>query len=330
MPAASDSAPAHEVIQSIVSLTEHRDQRSLEQSLLATLNEMLDGVEGWMLDAGGRTDEGAPASLLHGNPMTLPDAVVAVGDGLSDTNTIGWCDADGRAFLLARLHNSSSGSVHLLILARQAWRESELPVVEGMIRVYRNFVALLFDSEKDTLTGLFNRRRLEARFKEISATPAWGRRHKDQLTGDYLAIMDLDRFKSINDGYGHLIGDEVLLVFANILRHTLRDTDQLFRYGGEEFVAILREAPNAAIDDILERVRRNVELHDFPLVGKVTVSIGYARLDGCYSPIEIMTRADRALYFAKDHGRNQVREYESLVNQHLMEEIHRDGDIELF
>lgn len=322
MQASPDTDPAHEVIQSIVMLTEHRDQRSLEQSLLATLEEMLDGVEGWLLDI---PDAHTQSTLLHGDQATLPKSVLAVGFGLTETDTIGWADVDGRAFLLARLQNGGNERAHLLVLARHAWRETELPVVEGMIRVYRNFVALLFDGEKDTLTGLYNRRKLETKFKEIAAAPAWGRRQKDQRTGDYLAIMDLDRFKAINASHGHQIGDEVLLVFANILRHTLRDTDQLYRYGGEAFVAILHEAPNDSIDEILERVRHNVEQHDFALVGQFTVSIGFARLDGCNSPIEVMTRADRALSFAKNHGRNQVREYESLVNQHLIEEIHRDG-----
>jgi len=142
--------------------------------------------------------------------------------------------------------------------------------------------------------------------------------------------MDLDRFKRINDNFGHLIGDEVLLTFANILRRTLRDSDLIFRYGGEEFIALLQDASHASIEEVLERVRRNVASHDFPLVGKVTVSIGFAALDGQTSPLDVLEKADRALYYAKDHGRDQVREFSQLVDQHLLEDIHRDGGIELF
>lgn len=322
---------AHGVIESIVSLTEQRDQRSLEQSLLVTVAEMLGNAEGWLFDvATGVPEQGAEFTLMHGDAATLPGRIIDQGRNQPASDPFNLIEQDGRIFLLARLGDAGIDRAHLLVLAQPAWPDAELQVALGMIRVYQNFVALLSDSEKDTLTGLYNRRKLELAFKTIAAQPAWGRRQKDQRNGDYLVILDLDRFKRINDTYGHLIGDEVLLVFANILRRTLRDSDQLFRYGGEEFVALLRDTPNDSIEEILERVRRNVEAQDFPLVGQVTVSIGFARLDGCVSPLDIMAKADRALYYAKDHGRNQVREFESLVNQHLLEEIHRDGGVELF
>jgi diguanylate cyclase (GGDEF)-like protein len=330
MPEEAGADLAHEVIQSIVSLTEQRDQRSLEQSLLTTLEEMFPGAEGWLANIPATPSGETECTLLHGDPTTLPGPVLEA--GLTQLDETGFSRAShaGRDYLTVRLRAAGDRRGHLLVLTQATWREVDLQVVQGMTRVYQNFVNLLFDSEKDTLTGLYNRRKLEMRFREIAAAPAWGRRQKDQITGDYLAIMDLDRFKRINDSHGHLIGDEVLLAFANILRHTLRDSDQIFRYGGEEFVALLKEAPNDSIEEILERVRGDVEAHDFPLVGKVTVSIGFARLDGCFSPLEVMAKADRALYFAKDHGRNQVREFESLVNQHLLEDIHRDGGVELF
>lgn len=321
---------AHEVIQSIVTLTEQRDQRSLEQSLLATLGEMLGGAESWLLDIPAEAGHNAECTLLHGREASLPTAIVARGCALPLSDALNLAEHGGLTYLLVKLRDAERDRLHLLVLAQPSWPEAERQLVQGMIRVYQNFVSLLYDSEKDTLTGLLNRRKLEIRLKDYAAPHPQGRRRKDEGHGDYLAIMDLDRFKRINDSYGHLIGDEVLLVFANILRGTLRDTDQVFRYGGEEFVALLQEAPNDAIEDILERVRRNVEGHDFPLVGRVTVSIGFARLDGRDSPLEVLEKADRALYYAKDNGRNQVRAFEQLVNQHLLEDLHRDGGVELF
>ncbi|MDD5363853.1 MAG: GGDEF domain-containing protein [Gallionellaceae bacterium] len=319
MPAVPNVDRAHEVIESIVSLTEQRDQRSLEQSLLTTVAEMLGNAEGWLLDNLTGTGEDAACTLLHGEAATLPQWIIDQGRAQPASDPFNLVEHDGRIYLLARLADTGIGRVHLLVLAQPSWPDAELQLALGMIRVYQNFVALLSDSEKDTLTGLYNRRKLEMAFKAIAAQPAWGRRQKDQRNGDYLAILDLDRFKRINDGYGHLVGDEVLLVFANILRRTLRDSDQIFRHGGEEFVALLRETPNDSIEDVLERIRRNVEQHAFTQVGTVTVSIGFARLDGCASPVDVMSKADRALGYAKDHGRNQVREFESLVNQHLLE-----------
>lgn len=172
--------------------------------------------------------------------------------------------------------------------------------------VYQNFVSLLYDSEKDTLTGLHNRRKLEAKLKDYSSSRPQGQRKKGENHGDYLAIMDLDRFKRINDNFGHLIGDEVLLTTANILRRALRDSDFIFRYGGEEFIALLHESRNNSIEEILGRIRRNIENHDYPLAGTVTISIGYARLDGTSSPLDTIGQADRALDFAKGHDRNRA------------------------
>ncbi|MFA5083286.1 MAG: GGDEF domain-containing protein [Hydrogenophilaceae bacterium] len=319
MPAVPNVDQAHEVIESIVSLTEQRDQRSLEQSLLATVAEMLDSAEGWLLDIITGPEESTACTLLYGDTATLPARILDQGRAQSASDPFNLIEHDGRIYLLARLGDAGIERAHLLVLAQPSWPDAELQMALGMIRLYQNFVVRLNDSEKDTLTGLFNQRKLEQAFKTLTTQPAWGRRQKDQRNGDYLAILDLDRFKHINDSHGHLVGDEVLLVFANILRHTLRDSDQIFRHGGEEFVVLLRETPNDSIEEVLERVRRNVEQHAFSLVGTVTVSIGFARLDGCASPIDVMSKADRALGYAKDHGRNQVREFESLDNQHLLE-----------
>lgn len=320
----------HEVIASIVTLTEQRDQRSLEQSLLATLREMLVQVEGWLLDIPAESDQETGCNLLHGDCETLPKHVFEQGCAILESDSLLVTSHDGRSYLLAKLRDAENERLHLLILAQDKWPEVDQLLVQGLLRVYKNFVDLLYDSEKDTLTGLFNRRKLENKLKEFDASRQQGRRQKDKAQGDYLAIMDLDRFKRINDNFGHLIGDEVLLIFANILRNTLRDDDLIFRYGGEEFIALLQDAPHDAIEDVLERVRRNVESHDFPLVGKITVSIGYACLDGHTSPLEVLEKADRALYFAKDNGRNQVCEFDQLVNQRLLEDVHRDGGVELF
>ena len=330
MKTAPSTELAHEVIQSIVTLTEQRDQRSLEHSLLTSLGEMLESAEGWLLDIPAEPEASVEGILLHGREATLPQRIIELGCALPRSDSHRLIDLEDRRYLLAKLQDAERDRLHLLVLAQADWSETEQQVVQGMIRVYQNFVSLLYDSEKDTLTGLYNRRKLETKLANFTGSRPQGRRQRDRGHADYLAILDLDRFKRINDTFGHLIGDEVLLVFANIMRRTLRDSDLIFRYGGEEFVALLPETAKDSIDDVLERIRRNVETHEFPLVGKVTVSIGFACLDGLTSPLNVMAKADRALYYAKDHGRNQVREFEQLVNQHLLEDLHRDGSIELF
>jgi diguanylate cyclase (GGDEF)-like protein len=320
----------HGVIESIIELTEQREQRSLEQSLIGSLREMLEGMHGWALEIDGNAAS-APQFDAGGHPTPLPPAVLSEAGQLSSGSPPVQMAYEGRHYLLVLLLDAGEGRKRVLALARDSWRQADLQLVTGMLRVYQNFIRLLFDSEKDTLTGLYNRRKLEAKLSELLASHIRGRRGTDQQNRDFLAILDLDRFKRINDTYGHLIGDEVLLIFSNLLRQTLRDSDLIFRYGGEEFIVILQDAPATMIHEVLDRVRQRVAEHAFPQVGEVTVSIGYAVIGGHQLPPEIIAEADLALYYAKEHGRNRVCEYAQLVQAEKIAPVGRhDGSIELF
>jgi diguanylate cyclase (GGDEF)-like protein len=241
-------------------------------------------------------------------------------------------DSGGMAFLLVNLALPELTPNRVLVLWRATWNETDTRLVLGMVRVYMNFTRLLFDSEKDTLTGLFNRKRLERRLAEISSAHLKHRRQEDRNDrGEYLALLDLDRFKRINDEYGHLIGDEVLIIFAHILRDSLRDKDMCFRYGGEEFLILLQDVTPEHARTALERIRHNVESHAFPQVGRVTVSIGFSAVDCRAQPAGLtIAEADRALYYAKEQGRNQVRDYQALVATGLLEPLRKNGSMELF
>lgn len=137
-----------------------------------------------------------------------------------------------------------------------------------MLNIYSNFARVLFDSERDTLTNLYNRKKLEQKLGELLAARMRGtHRQRDDNTTDYLAVFDIDHFKRVNDNYGHLMGDEVLLIFAGLVSNTLRDVDWVFRYGGKEFVALIKGVPPDTISLILERVRGRIQDHAFPQVG---------------------------------------------------------------
>jgi diguanylate cyclase (GGDEF)-like protein len=118
--------------------------------------------------------------------------------------------------------------------------------------------------------------------------------------------MDIDHFKRVNDRYGHLYGDEVLLLFARLMGNCFRYTDFLFRFGGEEFVALLTYADETGAHTALERFRTTVQAYDFPRVEHITVSIGYCGIDDDSLAPSLIDMADRALYHAKHHGRNRV------------------------
>jgi len=144
--------------------------------------------------------------------------------------------------------------------------------------------------------------------------------------------LDIDHFKRINDTFGHLYGDEVLLLMANLMRQSFRRSDLLFRYGGEEFVVVLKtHLPNDSWN-VLDRFRQTVALYQFPQVGQVTVSIGFTQIRDSEMPATIIERADRALYYAKDHGRNQMHNYEQLIGSGSLDtpQSQSEGAIELF
>lgn len=194
----------------------------------------------------------------------------------------------------------------------------EQDVLDGVIGVFRNYLDLLRDSQHDTLTSLLNRKTFDQGFAGLLASynEASARRVGDQrqvVNSHWLAVMDIDHFKRINDKFGHLYGDEVLILMANLIRRSFRRHDRLYRFGGEEFVVLMRNVDIEGVREKLEHFRRTVEQHEFPQVGRVTISLGYSAISPTDTPSAVIGKADEALYFAKDHGRNQVCGYEDLV-----------------
>ena len=184
------------------------------------------------------------------------------------------------------------------------------------------------------LTGLLNRKTFDLRISKILTTLQY---QKNRVTDKpasiqfCLAALDIDHFKRINDTFGHTYGDEVLLLFSNLMKSTFRDNDLLFRFGGEEFVVLLANTDSAHALIAVERFRTAVENYKFPGIGQVTVSIGLALISSDQMPRTTLDRADQALYFAKQNGRNQIRSYEDLVQQGLLKEQNiQTGEIELF
>ncbi len=198
--------------------------------------------------------------------------------------------------------------------------EEQQDGIFSFLRFYANYLALLDYSELDTLTGLHNRKTFDESFERLlggSGQPlAEGdlRRHS-QDAAYWLAVLDIDRFKLINDNWGHLFGDETLLRFSRLLKQSFRGEDHLFRFGGEEFIVIMRAENREGALLCLERFRTRLAETEFPQIGTVTCSIGFTRVDPAIPSADILGRADEALYFAKANGRNQTCHYESLVAQ---------------
>ena len=209
------------------------------------------------------------------------------------------------------------------------------PLVEGMARIYANYMALIHESEHDKLTGLYNRGALDRHLQRLlkqfrgAALLSGDKPPLDRAGEIWLAILDIDHFKRINDTLGHLYGDEVILLLAQQMRTSFRQGDVLFRFGGEEFVVLLGASDADAAHHALDRFRRSVADHVFPQIGCVTVSIGYARVSANDYPATVLDRADKALYFAKNNGRNRLYNYECLRQLGELSASHA-GSVDLF
>jgi diguanylate cyclase (GGDEF)-like protein len=221
--------------------------------------------------------------------------------------------------------------------------EDQHRLVSGLLSIYRNHLRILDYSEYDELTGLLNRKTFDgslANFVRVetpgpdfadSSERVGARRPANPDQPAWLAVLDIDLFKRINDRFGHLYGDEVLILLAQLMRTSFREADRLFRCGGEEFVVILAPTEAAFAENVLERFRRIVEAADFPQVGRVTVSIGYTCVTPRDNGLTAFGRADEALYVAKRQGRNQVQCYERLISGGVLQDRTLVGaDVEMF
>jgi len=171
----------------------------------------------------------------------------------------------------------------------------------------KKLAVLQYECITDALTGLKNRRYFDQR---IYGEVALSKRYKHPLT---LMLLDIDYFKKVNDSYGHLVGDEVLKNLSRLILETVRDSDIVARYGGEEIVIITPNTTKQEAQLLAERIRSSVEKTTMALVGtateivQITVSIGICSLSPVITDQEaLLEETDKALYAAKKYGRNRV------------------------
>jgi diguanylate cyclase (GGDEF)-like protein len=217
-----------------------------------------------------------------------------------------------------RARHSCSYTLHLgdeplgkLSLHRKhKFEETEIEALEQLLcrLLYPLRNALLYQdalplAQKDPLTGICNRAALDEMMqRELSHA-------RRQGSSCSLLILDIDHFKAVNDKYGHIIGDCALKAIANTVSACKREGDLLFRYGGEEFVVLLRDTGIEGAHRLAERIRKCIQDNPCHCSGadlNLSVSIGVSVLQENDSPVSLFARADQALYSAKRRGRNQV------------------------
>jgi len=244
----------------------------------------------------------------HSTPAAAPASMLAV---YGEDHGFGWQQGETVGMQLVQVP-----MLYPLEKARQTFRTfmASLLVVFGVLFLGLNLMLSAFVIEpmnrinhkleelatKDFLTDLVNRRRF---FERLEAEMAEARIRKHPLT---VAIFDLDFFKRINDTFGHDSGDQVLKNTALRARELLRSSDCAARLGGEEFIILMRETNIDAAMAIAEAVRAKIADQPFENVGPVSASFGVAQWNHTEDARHLISRADKALYDAKQTGRNKV------------------------
>jgi diguanylate cyclase (GGDEF)-like protein len=338
-----------ELIDHLAELTGQRDRDVLDATLVGALRDMLDtasvsiyrsigepGQERWITrarlvgrDVAAQADA-AWSELEDLPPLTAFPTRLAAMRGEQVVQVRG---AHHLAVFPVATDREIVGVLEIETL--QQLDAQQLPMVTSVLRIFRNFQALLDYSERDTLTGLLNRKTFDESFLKATAEPAAppgdvGRRAGSGHASYWVGVVDIDHFKRVNDTYGHLIGDEVLLLLSRLMSSSLRVRDRLYRFGGEEFVAMIRCDGEASAALAFERLRGNVERYAFPQVGRITVSVGFTEVKPGDTPTGAFERADKAVYYAKAHGRNQVQHHAALVARGELEDASKVSEVELF
>lgn len=215
---------------------------------------------------------------------------------------------------------NSQNHCFCLVTVRKDESQPSLQVIEvirTMVSMWSRLLSTLYFYQRDALTGLLNRSILiesingsafdSSTFDALEKDDFSERREHIHLPeSNAVALIDIDNFKQVNDNWGHTIGDEVLIKMAHLMEVTFRECDVICRYGGEEFAVYLRYVSKTKAHEILERFRKRVAESVFPKVDKITVSIGYTLTFPGILASELIERADAALYYAKEHGKDQV------------------------
>jgi diguanylate cyclase (GGDEF)-like protein len=343
----------HLLIDQLATLAAQRNRDTLDSCFLTLFKDLLDPqavaiyrpagdelspvwcIQSGSDDVGSLPDGGPPAFSRRQQLSSLPLHYEAW--------QLGQIRQQAGAPALTIVPMGCHGETHCLVDIRtsDALTPEQDRLVLGVQRFYGQLRALLDENERDSLTRLLNRKsfdetfvRMAMRLEPDSQGPVFGqaagRRHQGGGLRCWLAVLDIDHFKRVNDLYGHLIGDEVLILVAQLMRKTFRTGDRLYRFGGEEFVVLLRSDDECGAKTALERLRSTIEQGEFPRVGQLTVSIGFTEVLGADTPSAAFERADRAVYHAKANGRNLVIGHELLVESGAIEAHRQVTEVEFF
>lgn len=314
-----------QLLDAVVCLTAQREQESLAQALADSITKLTNATVVSVYSLGGELGHISAKVIASTNPyepagthITPLDTRKELCNCIESQKPLSIEIENGNRFIYPILEQ---GNVAGLLLCENIQTDliQHEELVIGLTKIYGHQQSLLNHQQRDGLTGLYNRVALQNWLgKALTTDSPVDRRSGDDEPIGCFAILDIDLFKRINDTMGHLYGDEVLLIFADLMRESFRFNDQLFRYGGEEFVAILTDTDLDTALTVLERFRTTISQHNFAQLNQVTVTIGVSQITPHTQAGQLIECADKALYYGKNHGRNQVNAYEWLEQGNIL------------
>jgi diguanylate cyclase (GGDEF)-like protein len=334
------------LIHQLAALAGQRTRDGLEACLLELFNELLQprDVAIYRLNsAGGRQRWSVRRRVTSSQTASQMQALQQPAAGWVQQHAACWAsgktqsDAASPAVTLVPMTCQDDTHCLVEITSPVPLSPEQMGVIEGILQ------GLINENERDALTRLLNRKSFDESFFEMAVAPLMApaessdteppesrRKLSAEPQHCWLAMIDIDHFKRVNDTFGHLIGDEVLILVARLLRENFRAGDRLYRFGGEEFVVMLNTPRSELAAKALERLRQKIENYSFPRVGRLTISIGYTEVKVTDNPSSAFERADECVYHAKSNGRNQIVAYDSLLQSHVVETPQPDSEVEFF
>ena len=343
----------NKILKSVVEITKQRDLDSLECSLVATLAEMLPVIGVSILKTVKDNEpvftEEVVRLFVDNNKKDAYswsiDAIIIVQDDhyrecMQHSKVVIYKHEEGFTRHLFPVDDETQ-TIGCIAIDSHEDITDQMKLIDGFSKVYENYMIIFNESERDKLTGLFNRRTFEKKLskllrsqknnsKNFDPEDMPNRRQFDPDATAWLIITDIDHFKRVNDTYGHVFGDEVILTISQIMKTCFRHSDLLFRVGGEEFVILLEPVRKKAAEKLLNKFRKAISEHKFSQIDKVTVSAGYTSISDKDYPPAILENADKALYYAKENGRNCSYNYEALVRKGMITPAKKGRAIDLF
>ena len=286
-----------------------------EDDILDLISNILGG-EGYTILTASNGKEGVKKFEEFSPDLIITDVRMPVMDGIEVLKEVKAKESKTDVIILTG-HSDEATAIDCLRLGAYDYFRKPLEDIDVLLTAVRRVlekrsleiknISLLKQLEemsiKDPLTGLYNYRYLQMCLDEkIARCNRYG-------YSFYILMVDADHFKDINDTYGHLFGDQVLIELSELIQKGLRASDRAFRYGGEEFLVVMDEVTKSEVSKIACRLMSSVRSHKFSFDGKeasITVSMGGAHFpEDADNKISLIRSADEALYGAKNAGRDR-------------------------